>query len=128
MAIEDNNPVNADYTNSQVVNNDLDETLTGIVTLDHDNGVSGSTVVNLQKAVNDLKKFFLLFLDIEDPIDLVSTGNVDQQIDGRKSFPQGTYYGDPEVDGTWRIRKDGADLVHEIRVSGIYEERSRYEA
>jgi hypothetical protein len=30
------------------------------------------------------------------------------------------YFGNPFVDGTWRIRRDGNNLVFERRVSGNY--------
>lgn len=54
MSIEDGNPVNAEYTNSQLVCTEGANCLTGILKLAADNAVSGADIEDLQKTINNI--------------------------------------------------------------------------
>ena len=47
---------------------------------------------------------------------LLVRGNGDVSVSKSEAF----HFGDPDTDGTWRITRDGTNLVFELRVSGSY--------
>lgn len=48
------------------------------------------------------------------------------ELDKRYSENPVKYFGDPDTNGTWRIRASGADLLIEVRVAGTYIPKKEY--
>lgn len=56
----------------------------------------------------------------------ISCGAITAAYDFVGASTSGYYFGDRLTDGTWRLRRDGSDLVLEHRQSGSYVEASRW--